>query len=100
MIGLPKRTILSRAIHIRLDRKPSGVKVEKLKKKHYSELEDLRRKIARLANDIREHVRVLKATCLRTGPPITGSRFWRLPMPPLAASTRNGLPKRQRPPSR
>ena len=32
MIGLPKRTILSRAIHVRLDRKPSGVTTEKLKK--------------------------------------------------------------------
>lgn len=64
MIGLPKRTILSRAIHVRLERKPSGVETEKLKKKHYAEFEDLRRKISRLANDIREHVRGFESDLL------------------------------------
>ena len=64
MIGLPKRTILSRSIHIRLDRKASGVKTEKLKKKHYGELEELRKKISRLANDIREQVRVFESDLL------------------------------------
>ena len=64
MIGLPRRTILSRAIHVRLDRKASGVTTEKLKKKHYGEFEDLRRKIARLANDIRERVRVFESDML------------------------------------
>jgi hypothetical protein len=64
MIGLPKRTILSRAIHIRLDRKPGGVKTEKLKKKHFAEFEELRRKISRLANDIREQVRGFESDLL------------------------------------
>ena len=64
MIGLPKRTILSRSIHVRLDRKPSGVTTEKLKKKHFAEFEDLRRKISRLANDIREQVRVFESDLL------------------------------------
>ena len=58
MIGLPKRTILSRSVHIRLGRKPKNVKTEKLKKKHYQEFDDLRRKISRLANQIRGHVKV------------------------------------------
>jgi putative DNA primase/helicase len=35
MIGMPKRTILSRSVHIRLGRKPKNAKTEKLKKKHY-----------------------------------------------------------------
>ena len=64
MIGLPRRTILSRSIHIRLDRKASGVKTEKLKKKHYGEFEELRKKISRLANDIREQVRVFESDLL------------------------------------
>jgi Domain of unknown function (DUF3854)/Protein of unknown function (DUF3631) len=64
MIGLPKRTILSRSIHIRLERKSADVKTEKLKRKHYGEFEDLRRKISRLANDIRERVRVFESDLL------------------------------------
>ena len=57
MISLPKRTILSRSVHVRLVRKGAEVKLEKLKKKHREELENLRSKISRLANDIREKVR-------------------------------------------
>ena len=64
MIGLPRRTILSRSIHVRLDRKAAEVKTEKLKKKHFAELESLRRKISRLANDIREQVRVFESDLL------------------------------------
>ena len=60
MIGLPKRTILSRSIHNRLGRKPKGIKTEKLKEEHYQEFEELRRKISRLANDIRGHVKAFK----------------------------------------
>jgi putative DNA primase/helicase len=60
MIGLPKRTILGRSIHIRLGRKPEGVKTDKLKEEHYREFEDLRRKISRLANDIRSHVKAFR----------------------------------------
>lgn len=59
-IGLPKRTILSRSVHIRLGRKPKNVKTEKLRKKHYEEFGDLRRKISRLANDIRDHVKTFE----------------------------------------
>jgi hypothetical protein len=55
-IGLPKRTILSRSIHIRLVRKSVDNKTEKLRIRHRAELEPLRRKISRLANDIREEV--------------------------------------------
>ncbi len=51
MIGQPKRTILSRSIPVRLERKPKGTKTEKLKSGHKLEFEDLRRKISRLAND-------------------------------------------------
>ena len=57
MIGLPRRTILSRSIHIRIERKDKGTKLEKLRRKHYAQFEDLRRKIAKLANDIRERVK-------------------------------------------
>jgi uncharacterized protein DUF3631/uncharacterized protein DUF3854 len=57
MIGLPKRTILSRSIHIGLERKEADLKVEKLKDRHFDELEELRRKISRLANDIRTAVK-------------------------------------------
>ncbi len=64
MIGLPKRTILSRAIHVRLERKTGEAKTEKLKKKHYQELAELRRKISRLANDVREQVRVFESDLL------------------------------------
>ena len=64
MIGLPKQTILSRAIHIRLERKGADVKTEKLRRKHFAEFEDLRRKISRLANDIRERVRVFESDLL------------------------------------
>jgi uncharacterized protein DUF3631/uncharacterized protein DUF3854 len=60
MIGLPKRTILSRSIHNRLGRKPKDIKTEKLKEEHYQEFEELRRKISRLANDIRGHVKAFK----------------------------------------
>jgi putative DNA primase/helicase len=60
MIGLPKRTILSRSIHNRLGRKPKNIKTEKLKEEHYQEFEELRRKISRLANDIRGHVKAFK----------------------------------------
>jgi Protein of unknown function (DUF3631) len=41
----------------RLGRKDSGVKMEKLRRKHYDEFEVLRRKISRLANQIREQVK-------------------------------------------
>jgi putative DNA primase/helicase len=58
MIGLPKkRTTLSRSIHIRLGRKNADAKMEKLRRKHYDEFEVLRRKISRLANQIREQVK-------------------------------------------
>ena len=60
MIGLPKRTILSRSIHNRLGRKPKNIKTEKLKEHHYQEFEELRRKISRLANDIRGQVKAFK----------------------------------------
>ena len=60
MIGLPKRTILSRSVHIRLGRKPKNAKTEKLKKKHHQEFEDLRRKISALADDIRDDVKVFE----------------------------------------
>ena len=59
-IGLPKRTILSRSIHIRLSRKLKDAKTEKLRKKHYQEFEDLRRKISGLAEDIRDHVKAFE----------------------------------------
>ena len=59
-IGLPKRTIFSRSVHIRLGRKPKNAKTERLKKKHYQEFEDLRRKISRLANQIRHDVKVFE----------------------------------------
>ena len=64
MIGLPKKTILSRSIHIRLDRKTKSAKTEKLKKKHYQEFEDLRRKISRLSDDIRDRVKVFESELL------------------------------------
>ena len=57
MIGLPRRTILSRSIHIRLERKDRNTKLPKLRRRHYAELGDLRPRISRLANDIREQVR-------------------------------------------
>jgi hypothetical protein len=60
MISLPKRTILSRSVHIRLGRKPKDIKTDKLKEDHYQEFEDLRRKISRLANDIRSHVKAFR----------------------------------------
>jgi hypothetical protein len=60
-IGQPKRTILSRSIPIRLERKAKGAKTEKLKSAHALELEDLRRKISRLANDIRGDVRLFRS---------------------------------------
>ena len=59
-IGLPKRTILSRSIHIRLSRKLKDDKTEKLRKKHYQEFENLRRKISGLADDIRDHVKAFE----------------------------------------
>jgi putative DNA primase/helicase len=62
MIGLPKKTIISRSIHIRLDRKSKDTKTEKLKEEHYQEFEVLRRKISRLANDIRTRVKAFKET--------------------------------------
>jgi putative DNA primase/helicase len=61
MIGLPRRTILSRSIHIRIERKDKGTKLEKLRRKHYAELEDLRRKISKLANDIRARVKAFES---------------------------------------
>ena len=61
-IGQPKRTILSRSIPIRLERKPKGIKTEKLKSGHKLEFEDLRRKISRLANDIRAQVQLFRST--------------------------------------
>lgn len=60
MISLPKRTILSRSVHIRLGRKPKGIKTEKLNEEHYQEFQDLRRKTSRLADDIRDHVKMFK----------------------------------------
>ena len=60
-IGQPKRTILSRSIPIRLERKAKGIKTEKLKSAHGLELEDVRRKVSRLANDIRGQVRLFKS---------------------------------------
>ena len=60
-IGQPKRTILSRSIPIRLERKPKGMKAEKLKSGHKLEFEDLRRKISRLANDIRAQVQLFRS---------------------------------------
>lgn len=57
MIGHPKSTILSRSVHIRLERKSKNQKLEKLKRRHKADFETLRRKIARLANDIRDAVR-------------------------------------------
>ena len=60
-IGQPKRTILSRSIPIRLERKPKGMKTEKLKSGHKLEFEDLRRKISRLANDIRAQVQLFRS---------------------------------------
>jgi putative DNA primase/helicase len=64
MIGLPKKTIISRSIHARMDRKGDEIKKEKLRRKHFKELEPLRRKIARVANDIRERVRVFQESDL------------------------------------
>ena len=61
-IGQPKPTILSRSIPIRLERKPKEIKTEKLKSGHKLEFEDLRRKISRLANDIRSSVQLFKST--------------------------------------
>ena len=40
------------------------MKTEKLKNKHFAEFEDLRRKISRLANQIREQVRVFESDLL------------------------------------
>jgi len=57
MIGLPKPTILSRSIHIRLQRKDPKRKLEFLTDNHDKEFTELRAKIARLAKDIREKVR-------------------------------------------
>jgi hypothetical protein len=48
MIGLPKWTILSRSVPIRLQRKPKGIKTERLRNKHFAEFEPLRREIAKL----------------------------------------------------
>jgi hypothetical protein len=60
-IGLPNRTILSRAIHIRMDRKKASVKRERfIIEKHLAELAPLRRKISRLANDIRPQVKAFE----------------------------------------
>jgi hypothetical protein len=79
MIGTPHGTILSRSIHIRLERKDKKTKLEKLRRKHYAEFENLRRKIVRLANDIRERVRNFKPmTNWATVPVTIGSRFLRL----------------------
>jgi putative DNA primase/helicase len=64
MIGLPKKTIISRSIHIRMDRKGKDIKTEKIRRKHFSELEPLRRKIARLANDIRDRVKTFEESDL------------------------------------
>jgi putative DNA primase/helicase len=64
MIGLPKKTIISRSIHIRMDRKGDDIKTEKIRRKHFAELEPLRRKISRLANDIRDRVRVFEESDL------------------------------------
>ena len=60
MIGLPKGTILSRSIHIRLQRKGEGQETKLLTDDHYADSENLRRKISRLANDIRAKVRAFK----------------------------------------
>jgi putative DNA primase/helicase len=64
MIGLPKRTIISRAVHIRMDHKSDDIKKEKLRRKHFKELEPLRCRIARLANDIRDRVRAFEESDL------------------------------------
>ncbi|PWT80404.1 MAG: hypothetical protein C5B58_11730 [Acidobacteria bacterium] len=64
MIGLPKKTIISRSIHIRMDRKGKDIKTEKIRRKHFTELEPLRRKIARLANDIRDQVKAFEESDL------------------------------------
>ena len=47
MIGLPKRTILSRSVPIRLQRRPKGIKPSGCAK-HFAEFEPLRREIAQL----------------------------------------------------
>jgi Domain of unknown function (DUF3854)/Protein of unknown function (DUF3631) len=60
MIKLPPRTIISRSVHIRLTRKGADVKTTKLRAKHYDESQDMRRKIARFANQIRDKVRVFR----------------------------------------
>src|SRR4029453_4655075 len=60
-IGLPNRTILSRAVHIRMDRKKASVKRERfIIEKHLAELAPLRRKISRLANDTRPQVKAFE----------------------------------------
>ena len=47
---------------IRIERKDKGTKLEKLRRKHYAQFEDLRRKISKLANDIRERVKGFEMT--------------------------------------
>jgi putative DNA primase/helicase len=57
MIGVPKRTILSRSIRIAIERKGKALKLEKLRRKHFAQFEDLRRKISKAASMIKEAVR-------------------------------------------
>ena len=52
MIGAPRRTILSRAIRIAIERKDKTTKLEKLRRKHFAQFEDLRRKISKVASMI------------------------------------------------
>jgi putative DNA primase/helicase len=57
MIGAPRRTILSRAIRIAIERKDKTTKLKKLRRNSFAQLEDLRRKISKAASMIREAVR-------------------------------------------
>ena len=79
MIGLPKRTILSRSIHVRLERKTGEAKTEKLKKKHYQEFAECGGKSPGWRTTSVNKSGSSRAIFWRTGPAITGNRSWRSP---------------------
>jgi len=63
MIGKPQRTIVSRAVHIKMVRKPRGKKLERFRmRKAIAELEPLRAELARLALQIKTEVEQYEIT--------------------------------------
>jgi putative DNA primase/helicase len=63
MIGKPKRTILSRAIHIKVQRK-ADFEVQEFDEAFNQKLTEIHAKIARIAQQIREEVRTFKTSLL------------------------------------